>query len=279
MTQHPTETDLGARLDAELLDAPTGGTDVNALLSTGRRTVRRRRLAAALGSAGLVVALGAATWAVTGDDGGADDGGGDRVAVQGVEQVADPGWAADEVLRIEGDEVVVNPAAKVLGQASLTAENGAWGEAYRLRLDGTEVFALAQVQDGAVDTVPARQQGMTLRQWAISVLDPSAPPADDQWVTIDADSHLTARPGVRIVHQQPDPGFGERFAGPGQPTAAAEVVRNGTTYFLAVRGLSGRPVSAIPYEKDAKVSTLAEFVEHARKQYAPNASGGSEGLR
>ncbi|NHA01454.1 hypothetical protein G5V59_20995 [Nocardioides sp. W3-2-3] len=96
---------------------------------------------------------------------------------------------------------------------------------------------------------------------------------------INGRSQVRPEPGVEIVASRPDPGLGDRFAPAGRPTAVVEVVRDGETWFLAVRRIPGGGTEAIPYRKDATVPTLSAFLAYARTQYAPNESGGSEGLR
>jgi len=163
--------------------------------------------------------------------------------------------------------------------------------AFHLRVPwrgGEEHFVVAQPQIGAWSgrDVSAGTQGLTLVEWAREVLAPaSVLPEDHMWVRFDEGSHLVPLyEGLRIVDQIADPGLGENFAAAGDPTAVAEVVHDGVTYFLAVRPLVGRTEvegqsEAIPYRKDGRITTLEEYLDYARHQYATNDEGGSEGIR
>lgn len=288
--------DILDRLEAELATAPDATFDLDSTIATGRRAVRRRRLAAGTAALAIAVAVGGATWAVAPGGDGPSRG---QAAVDPSTSPtptptptptvdAGPEWGPDEVLRIDGvGRVSLNPAAEVLERRAFREG----GEAYHVALGDEEYYALASVDD-SISTQRLPAQGMGLVEWANaqSVLgsgdDSGAFGADGAdgadgagWVTIDTSSRLSATRGVRIVEQRPDPGLGDSFAVPGEPTAVAEVVVDQTTYFLVVRALDGGTTDVIPYRKDATITTLDAFVGFARERYAPNESGGSEGLR
>ncbi|MEV4999920.1 hypothetical protein [Nocardioides sp. LML1-1-1.1] len=279
--------DIIERLDAELRTVPAAGFEIEQAVRTGRTAVRRRRVA--LGGAGLaaVLAVGGLAWAVgpgSGPDGG-PDGGTDRTPVAGsptpTPAPAPEPWEKAELIRVDAEgTITLNPAAAVLEQTRVTDPEGTVHRAFELRLDGQDYYAVADDAGYASQPLPA--QGLTLREWAQQLLTlgtSESGSSDEAWVRINERSRVRPEPGVEIVASRPDPGLGDRFAPAGQPTAVAEVVRDGVTWFLAVRRLPGGATEAIPYRKDATVPTLSAFVAYARTQYAPNESGGSEGLR
>jgi hypothetical protein len=237
----------------------------------------------------LAVALvsGGTAWAVTpGGESRADRG---PVAVEPTERPAPTptpadasAWGPEDVLRANDDgSFALHPEAEVIERGRF----GGSGEIFHVALGQHEYYALTMT-DGSSSTQRLPAQGLGLREWAnaqLALQDPDDPGSgaetDRAWVAFDAGSHLVAREGVRIGAHRPDPGFGPRFAAPGEPTAVAEVVRDGVTYFLAVRTADGRTAEAIPYRKDDRVTTLDAFLRYARQQYATNEQGGSEGLR
>lgn len=282
--------DLIDRLGAELSTAPEPTFRIPDAVGAGRRAVRRRRLAAGTAALAIAVAVGSAAWVVAPGGDGSSRG---RAAVDPPSSAtptptadAGPPWGPDEVLRTNGaGRVTLNPAAEVIERHSFLEG----GEAYHVALGDEEYYALASVDDStSTQRLPA--QGLGLVEWANaqSVLgsgDGGEGPGGGgfdgnsvDWVRIDSASRLTATDGTRIVEQRPDPGLGESFAAPGEPTAVAEVVVDGTTYFLAVRSIDGT-TDAIPYRRDDVVSTLDGFVSFSRERYATNDAGGSEGLR
>lgn len=279
--------DIIERLDAELRTVPAAGFEIEQAVRTGRTAVRRRR--AALGGAGLaaVLAVGGLAWAVgPGGDRGTDD---SRVAVSPTPTpsplapsptpVSEP-WEKGELVRVDAEgTVTVNPAAEVLVRSQVTGPDGTVHQTFRLRLDGRDYYAMAD--DAGYTSSPFPAQGLSLREWARrSLTGGGSESSDDRsWVRIDGRSRVRPEPGVEVVSSRPDPGLGDRFAPAGQPTAVAEVVRDGVTWFLAVRRLPGGATEAIPYRKDATVPTLSAFLAYVRTQYATNESGGSEGLR
>lgn len=281
--------DILDQLDAELAASPDPTFDVAGTLTAGRRVVRRRRIAAGTAALAVAVAVGGAAWAVAPGGDGSSRG---QAAVDPPSSAtptptsdATPAWAPDEVLRIDdGGRVSLNPAAEVID--SETFREG--GVAYHVALDDDEYYALASVDD-SITTQRLPAQGLDLVAWANAqavlgsgegASDPNGPDSPDSsgWVSIDASSRLTSAPGVRVVEQRPDPGLGDDFAAPGDPTAVAEVVVDGTTWFLAVRSIDGE-TDTVPYRRDDVVTTLDAFVSFCLERYATNDDGGSEGLR
>lgn len=281
--------DLIERLDAELGHAPAPTFDVPGTLASGRRAVRRRRLA--VGAAGLTVAVvvgGAAAIAL--DGGGTREGRDDNVAgrptptattaTTAMTEDTPGGWEEGALMIVNDDgSILVNPDAEVLERGDFTATNGKRGEVFRISLGGRDYYAVADRAGYSSRALPA--QGLTLREWAEQqlTLDAGNGVSDRSWVTIDAQSDIEAKPGVEVVVWRPDPGLGDRFAARGVPTAVAQVVRDGLTFFLAVRRAPGGTTEAIPYRKDDTITTLDDFLSYARDQYATNEQGGSEGLR
>lgn len=276
--------DIMERLEAELGAAPAAAFEIEQTVRAGRTALRRRRVA--LGGAGLaaVLAVGGLAWAV-GPGGGGPDAGLDRTPVA-VSPTPTPTpapapWEQGELIRVDAEgTITLNPAAVVLEQTRVSDPEGTVHRAFRLRLDGQGYYAVAD--DAGFSSQPLPAQGLTLREWAEQLLtlgSSESGSSDEAWVRIDGRSQVRPEPGVEIVASRPDPGLGDSFAPPGRPTAVAEVVRDGETWFLAVRRVPGGGTEAIPYRKDATVPSLSAFLAYARTQYAPNGSGGSEGLR
>lgn len=272
-----TDSDLRDALDRSFGNGPALPPVADQVI-LGRRRLRRRRAVAGVLAATAAVAVVGGAWTVT--QVGDDSDRGVRVA-QGADgsdtSDAEP-WSRDEFVRFGPDgEVEVNPDAEVVASLEIEAA-GQVGEVYRIRIEDETYDVLAVPETGTVSSVLAGSQGLNLGSWAMFQLDPDYLPSDTSWVRFDARDELVAKPGVTLVHQLLDPPF-ETFAGPQDRTAAAEVTRDGRTFFLAVRSLDGGPAEAIAYRQDRRVRTLEEFVDHARQQYAVNDEGGSEGLR
>ncbi|HVK27510.1 MAG TPA: hypothetical protein VM575_04165 [Nocardioides sp.] len=282
--------DLIERLDAELSQAPDPAFDIPGTLVSGRRAVRRRRLV--VGAAGLAVAVVVGgTAALAFDDGGTSRGrdghtAGEPTRSPSATATSDGGPPRGEgqvvplYIGLDG-AVKVPEGADVVERAHFTASTGAEAEIVHVGLDGEEYYALAATADSSVSWTPLPAQGLTLREWAEQQLtvgeDDGA--ADRAWVRLDERWRVRGLPGVRVVEQIADPGLGENFAPAGEPTVVAEVVRDGYTYFLAVRKAPDGGTEAIPYRKDDRITTLDAFLSYARDKYATNEQGGSEGLR
>ena len=277
--------DLIERLDAELGRAPETAFGITDTVVAGRRAVRRRRLA--VGAAGLAVAVLVGGSAALALDGGGTSRGHDG----GVAGNPDPSPSAT-VTSVGGDDVVplvihedgtvdAIEGADVIERQHFTATTGAEADIFHVALDGSEYYAYAATGDSAIGWTRLPAQGLTLREWAEQQLTLSEDDgsADRAWVRLDERWRVRGLPGVKVVDQVSDPGLGESFAAPGEPTAVAEVVRDGATYFLAIRKAPDGATEAIPYRKDTRITTLDAFLSYARDQYATNDQGGSEGLR
>lgn len=284
--------DLVERLDAELDRAPDPTFDIPGTLASGRRAVRRRRLA--VGAAGLAAAVVVGGTAALALDGGGTSAGRDgneagtptptatatSITTEGAPEATAGGWDADELLLVREDgTIAVNPDADVIERGAFTATNGKVAEVFHLGLGGREFYAVAD--RSGYTSVPLPAQGLALREWAQQqlTLDEDDGASDRSWVSIDDRSRVTAMPGVELVVSRPDPGLGDGFAGPGEPTAVAEVVRDGFTFFLAIRRLPDGAAEAIAYRKDDRITTLDAFLSYARDQYATDDEGSSEGMR
>lgn len=281
--------DLVERLDAELTHAPDPTFDVPGTLASGRRAVRRRRLA--VGAAGLAVAVVVGGTAALALDGGGTSRGRDGHIADGptgspsATVTSDAGTSPGEdhvPLSIGMDGVVDAPeGADVIERAHFTASTGTEAEILHYSVDGSEYYVYAATADSTVGWTRLPAQGLSLREWAEQqlTLREDDGSADRAWVRLDERWRVRGLPGVQVVEQVSDPGLGESFAAAGDPTAVAEVVRDGVTYFLAIRRLPDGATEAIPYRKDTRITTLDAFLSYARDQYATNEQGGSEGLR
>lgn len=278
--------DMIDRLAKELAHAPEPGFDIASTVASGRKAVRRRRIAAGAVVLATALVVGGTAWLVApGNDDKSDS---SQVAV---EPDATPTASTTVPANVPTEEIepvvtgtdgepVVNPAAEVIEQASFTASNGETAEIFHLRLEGEEYYVYLRPQEAS--SVPLPVQGLTLREWADRQISGAASGqiADDDWVRFGDGSYLTTvLDGLEIVDQLPDPGLGDNFARPGEPTALAEVLLDGTTYFLAVRPGTGNRAEAIAYRRDDQITTLQQFRTHVRHLYSENESGGSEGLR
>lgn len=281
------DIDIADRIEAGLGTAPTPAPPLVDTLRAGRRAVRRRRLAVGAGGVAAALVIGGTALALA-PGGDTTSGTDDLPVADRTTETSDPAptaepWGEGEPARLGTDGVTeINPDAKVVEQFTVTVADDARATAYRVTLDGTDYWVAAFPDPGggaALATTPAGSQGLTLEEWTRLQLDPESGMADDTWVRFDSASHLVAVGRVQIVEQRPDPGFGDNFAGPGDPTAVAEVTLDGRTYFLAVRSIGGGPTEAIPYRADDRITTLDEFVDYAVQQYATNDEGGSEGMR
>lgn len=274
--------DMIDRLARELAQAPEPGFDIASTVASGRKAVRRRRIAA--GGAVLAAALvvcGTAWLVVPGDDGRSES---SSVAVEPTPTPtptatsgAGPEEEAEPVVTGTAGEPAINPAAEVIERDAFTASDGQEAEIYHVRLRAAEYYVYLQ-PDGA-SSYPLPAQGLTLREWAeVQLVGPDI--EDDQWLRFDRGSHVTpVLFALEIVKQVPDPGLGANFAPAGTPTALVEARLDGATFYLAVRSIGGGKAEAISYRRDDQITTLQQFRTHAQNQYAENESGGSEGLR
>lgn len=279
--------DLIDQLASELAHTPEPGFDIASTVASGRTVVRRRRIAAGGAALAAVLVVGGTAWLVVPGTGGSPDS--SQVAVEPdptptsadtVTADASPDEEVEPLVTDTNGEATVNPAADVIEQDSFTASNGEVAEIFHLRLRGEEYYVYLGSQ--IAGTVPLPVQGLTLREWADRQISGAASGqiADDAWVRFDDGSHLApVLEGLKIVQQVPDPGLGDSFAAPGEPTALAEVELDGKTYFLAVRPGAGNTAEAISYRRDDQITTLQQFRTQTMHVYAENESGGSEGLR
>lgn len=280
--------DIADQIDAAIGAAPPDAPGLDPTLVLGRRALLRRRLTYGVGAAATALVVGGTAWAVA--PGGGSDAKDDTpfTGTSDSPNAAEP-WAVDEFVRVAADgTITVNPGAEVLERREIADQDAV---AFHLRVPwrgGEEHYLVAQPETGLETSrsVPAGTQGLNLVEWATEQLDEGAVlPPDYMWVRFDEGSHLVAlHEGVRIVEQIADPGLGENFARPDAPTAVAEVVFEEKTYFLAVRPIDGQKEvrgqsEAIPYRADKRITTLQEFLDYARQQYATNDQGGSEGMR
>lgn len=279
--------DIADQLDAAIGVAPSDAPALEPTLVLGRRALRRRRLAYGVGAAATVLVIGGTAWAVA--PGGGSSAEDDTPVTNTSDSPSAEPWVVDEFVRVGPDgTIIVNPDADVLERREIEDQGAV---AFHLTVPwrgGEEHYLVVQPETGLETSrsVSAGTQGLSLVEWTTEQLDHGAVlPPDDMWVRFDEGSHLVALyDGVRIVAQLPDPGLGENFAAPGDPTAVAEVVFEEKTYFLAVRPLEGRKEvagqgEAIPYRADRRITTLQAFLDYARQQYATNDQGGSEGMR
>jgi hypothetical protein len=90
----------------------------------------------------------------------------------------------------------------------------------------------------------------------------------------DGSERLVAHPGARIVEQRAHVSVGESFAGPGDQTAAAEVVSaDGTHLYVLARAFDGKPGQYIYVSRAEGGRDLTDFLGLARHRYAAGGGG------
>jgi hypothetical protein len=125
---------------------------------------------------------------------------------------------------------------------------------------------------------PAYKSFATIEPWLAQMVELQGGVADGAdvppRVTMRSDGTLRAPAGATVVRQVPDPDV-PGFAGPGDDTAAAEVVRGEQVWFVLARRAPGAEAELFPLEAEVlDRATLSEFLAYARAAYA-----GGEGLR
>lgn len=303
--------DIAEKLDAAIGTAPSDAPGLDATLTLGRRSLRRRRLAYAAGATATAVVIGGTAWALSPGDGGT---------------------ASDRK-----PEIATTTTAPTTTEPPVDADDGGdggesepWGfgsEAAALMEDGTivtkpgwDIVDLIEEPSGsntvAVDVAKGDKHQWFLWAGAGSLYVPKAPDRDyasfNEWVTLLGPTMLTepdpglegdiggAWPGrerddlVRfsapelsapepgtlvplhdtvIVEQRPGVDVGASFAAPGDVTGVAMVASEGSVSFVLARKTEGGPAQYIAVNGTRVMDTLDKFVEFARTRYAEGGGG------
>ncbi|GAA4816713.1 hypothetical protein ACFQ0K_08225 [Nocardioides caeni] len=299
------DADLSAAIEAGFAGhgeppAPLPG----AYVAAGRRHLRRRRLATGGGALGVAAVI--ATIALLGS-GGTPQGAPDRTPVvdspsaeedstAAAKPVDDPAtrvreWLSPgQVLGYDGEgRLVVRPGWEVVRRVDNPLERTApAGSLGAVVTNGEKTFWYLldfDADSNGASWDPVGKAYARLEDWLTSQVDLARSSESEQgdddsqegqavWVEFEPGTdRLIGVNGARIVDQRLDPAI-PGFAEPGERTAAAEVVRDGRTWFVLVRP---GPVFSDNVLVDPAVlaePTMAALLDHARRQYA---SG--EGLR
>lgn len=286
------DADLAAAIDASFGDGPPlPPTDV--LLQAGRRARRRRTTnRVALGGAVAAGVMVAATASV---------GGWDLTGASGIDGGVASTPSSPPPATTGEDEPPPVPTGQQLGIGF-----GPQGE-LRTR-EGTTVV---RQEDGPLeDTGQDRSYALVVqregqRYWVIAEWSPagelvSSDPAGkgfatfDDWVDhrveattgeerglveLSDDGSLVPAPGVELLAQEQGLDLGERFAGPSDRTAAAEVIDGERRWYVLVRDSSDGPPDYIKVAPAATAPTFRGFLRMAAELYSGQSEDSGEGLR
>ncbi len=302
MSRHLTEpphddAELAAAIDASFGDGPTPP-PLDGLLLAGRRARRRRTATrAAIGGAAAagvlaVVAVSVGSWDVAGSAG--VDGG---VATTPSTGSAEPppgempeppplplgqrlGLSFDTQgeLVVAADTVVVR---RLVDPVGLTGIDGAKRTfALVVEREQKRFWVVAQwYGDGEmISSDPAGKGFARFEDWLAHRSDAMLGEADPL-VALQTDGSLRPAEGVELLAQERDLGFGQRFAGPEDRTAAAEVRADGRRWYVLVRDGAGGPPDYITLDPRASAATFEAFLVEAAATYSDAADGTSEGYR
>jgi len=149
---------------------------------------------------------------------------------------------------------------------------------------GTAALVGSQDQPGATD--PAGPPAATPRavDSPSAATTPARPRADkspeDVWPGIpgmrlvrfvEGSELVAVNDTVDLVRQVAQPDLGPAWAKPGDRSAAAEVVQDGVTYYVLIRG-AGQPQTIAVLQADGG-PTLKAFLEFARERYLEGGGG------
>ena len=287
---------------------------VDDLVGRGHRALARRRLAAVVAGAAVVAVVGGTSFvAWGGTDVGPRAGAGfasDRTAAATASPATSAGASATsttppsraEISRALGrglarydhrGDLVVGAGATVLRRIDdpYAATGAGRSVALVLELDGAMYWcALYQASSGdsggayawsgdhADETFDAWvQEQRSVAESALGSAPSGSWPGtpNNDLVRFGAGERLQALAGVRILEQRPHVAVGASFAGPGDRTAAAEVVAaDGTRYYVLARRLAGGgPAQYIRVAAANGGATLDDFLHLARARYAEGGGG------
>jgi len=271
------------------------------LLLPGRRALARRRFtigAAAVAVAVVVVGLTAVGNGLLRDDSSAPAPSGtpsDRVSDPGNPPSEPPSRAQtrqvlnSDLVKYDGEgRLVISPRAHVQQRldnpydvaaprksVAIAAEiDGAtYWFAHVYKSDGTSDAAMtysgSQEQD--FETWTAEQATLAEDQSGDGGEWPGIP--DLELVRFTEGDLLEAVAGVTLVRQVAQPDLGPAWAGPGDRSAAAEVVQDGERYYVLARASGNEPAQYIAVPEADGGPTLEQFLDLAQDRYAEGGGG------
>ncbi len=150
--------------------------------------------------------------------------------------------------------------------------------------DGESTWALLTYTEdrngnatGGVSSDPAGKSFATLQQWIDDqVALQNGDDAPLQFVEFDGSAQgetLVPLDGVEILQQSADVELGGNFAGPGDPTAVAEVSVDGERWYVLARRIAGSEPEYFPTAAEVGGATLDDFLAYAEQQYAEGGGG------
>ncbi|QIK67706.1 hypothetical protein G7072_16325 [Nocardioides sp. HDW12B] len=302
------DAELAAAIDASFGDGPAPA-PLDELLLAGRRARRRRTTTrAAVGglvAAGVltVAAVSVGSWDLTGAS-GADGGGDFATSPSGA-----PTPAPDEAGPTPSDGVTTEPPPLPAGQelgltfgpdgalradegtvvvrrlvdpVGLTGIGGA-RRTFALEVEraGKRFWVIAQWYGDAGEMIsadPAGQGFDRFEDWLAHRSDAMLADADP-FVVLQADGSLRPADGVELLAQKQDLGFGPRFSGPQDRTAAAEVRADGRRWYVLVRDDASSQPDYITVDPRTSAATFEGFLLEAAETYSDEADGSSGGYR
>jgi hypothetical protein len=273
------DTDIRDQIDRSFGDGPAY-VDDGRLLDDGRRALRRRRGLPVVAAVAVVVVAGVA-WASLGRSSSTT--GQDPLAPPSSSAAPQPqpGFeyrpASDPDLDgqdaaiaddgtvlvrqgVEVDQLIENPfEVDPPKHSAALAYHGGSGETWALLLyDRTS---------GGGWFEPARQSFPDLEQWVSDQIAMQRGEPTLALVAFGPDGELVPEAGVEILQQRADVDMGPTFAGPGDPTAVAEVRWQGERWYVLARDLPGGPPEYFPTAASVSRPTLDGFLAYARASY------------
>lgn len=292
------ETDIRDEIDRSFGDGPpatdptTGSrTDTATVVRLGQRALRRRRAAVATAAAACCLVVGGAAWSALGTStSSTGQGPAGQPTSTASDTPTDAPTAPDappvetrpagdpelgkQVLVYGGDGTyLVREGTEVLEylENPLDLRPPAHSAAFALRVDGSEVWALAEGSrtGSGIITVPARESLPTLAMWVDDQVALQEGEPTLALVHFASASKLAPEPGVEILRQEPDPDVGTSFA-PADAirSAVAEVRWKGTRWYVLARELPDSEPEYFPTAASVSRPTLEGFIEYARGSYS-----------
>lgn len=286
MTPSTSPTELARQLDRSFGDGPATVSPVDHLTS-GRRSLRRRRGAVALAATAAVAALGTVTL-IGLDSGGPGTTSGIPVAGQGTDPTTKPtveppaealpapeGHTITDVW-IQDGSLYTGSAVEVIKRIDDLLGTSAASFALSARVEGKEFYYLLVeddlVKEPAKTSVPGKPAAPGFEQWLAT--SDQAGGALSLVRFGNGDVLEPVADGRTIVEQTREVDLPDNFAGPDELTAAATVDFAGERWFVLARQGARGPADYIVFARDGEVRTLEQFLAYSKDRYA---SG--EGLR
>lgn len=274
-------TDIREELDRSFGEGPPHRDD-GIVLEAGRRRLRRRRITSATGAAlAAVVVLGGVALAAndTNDARGQQDPAttptaSSTPATRPYEQVP-----ADDPALADGEQVVLAPdgtlyvrddvevVAVVENPMDVAPPRHSVGVATSERGQETWWLLESYPRGSSTSSEPARQSFPDLGMWLDDQVALQQGEPTLALVHFGPDGTLVGDDGVEILEQRAGVDLGPSFAGPGDPTAVAEVLWRGDRWYVLARDLGAGPPEYFPTAASVSRPTLDGFLTYARESY------------